>query len=394
MERFCARLFAVTICLCLMVTRVNAADDAADAGDDSPAVVNDTSASDSPADSGDDSSADAPAESSPTTMAGVPAASPRPSDQDLITMNFQNVDIPVLAKFISEMTGKNFIIDESVRGKVSIISPTKVTPMQAYSIFQSVLKIKGFTTVQAGAVIKIVPARDVRQSAELTQSQEPQGDEYVTRLVKLRNTDATSIMSVVQPMISHDGLIAAFPQDNTLIITDDAYNVRRLLTIIGSLDIHGVQQNVAVIPLKLAFADDLAAQIDKIMSVREASMHGAGVPRPGVGVVAPSAQGAASSYSVVPDERTNSLIVLAGPLEMRQIKDLVLKLDVHSPNETYRIHVLHLRYAPATEMVDVLNGMLSGGGGPSSLSPSTGRNSLGRGSSLGNQNGSFNSGFG
>src|SRR6266566_5095571 len=120
---------------------------------------------------------------------------PSPQDQNLITMNFQDVDIPVLAKFISEITGKNFVVDESVRGKVSIISPTKVTPAQAYSIFQSVLQVKGFTTVQAGSIIKIVPSRDVRQSAELTQSQQPgftQGDQYVTRMVKLRNTDATS----------------------------------------------------------------------------------------------------------------------------------------------------------------------------------------------------------
>ena len=82
--------------------------------------------------------------------------------QNTITMNFQNVDIPVLAKFISEITGRNFIIDESVRGKVTIISPSKVTPEQAYSIFQSVLQVKGFTTVQAGKIIKIVPARNVR----------------------------------------------------------------------------------------------------------------------------------------------------------------------------------------------------------------------------------------
>ena len=72
-------------------------------------------------------------------------------------------------------------------------------------------------------------------------------------------------------MVSHDGLVAAFPQDNTLIITDDAYNVQRLLRIIGSLDVQNVQQNVAVIPLKLAFADDLAAQIQKIMTAREAA---------------------------------------------------------------------------------------------------------------------------
>ena len=88
-------------------------------------------------------------------------------------MNFQNVDIPVLVKFISEITGKNFVLDESVRGRVSVISPTKVTPQQAYSIFLSVLQLKGLSTVQAGSVIKIVPARNVRDSAPLTQSQEP-----------------------------------------------------------------------------------------------------------------------------------------------------------------------------------------------------------------------------
>ena len=81
---------------------------------------------------------------------------PKPGGTDnLITMNFQDVDISVLAKFISEITGKNFILDESVRGKVSIVSPTKVTPEQAYSIFKSVLQLKGFTTVGAGPVIKI-----------------------------------------------------------------------------------------------------------------------------------------------------------------------------------------------------------------------------------------------
>ena len=130
---------------------------------------------------------------------------PAPQDQNLITMNFQDVDIPVLAKFISEITGKNFVVDESVRGKVSIISPTKVTPAQAYSIFQSVLQVKGFTTVQAGPVIKIVPAREVRESAALTTSQEPgesRGDSYVTRMVRLKNIDAGSLVNVIQPMIS------------------------------------------------------------------------------------------------------------------------------------------------------------------------------------------------
>ena len=142
-----------------------------------------------------------------------------------------------------------------MRGKVTIISPSKVTPEQAYRIaFQSVLQVKGFTTVQAGHVIKIVPARNVRSSAALTASQTPaqtNGDEYVTRMVRLKNIDAASVIGVIQPMVSHDGLVAAFPADNTVIVTDDAYNVGRLLDIIGSLEACAAnKQSIVVIPLK------------------------------------------------------------------------------------------------------------------------------------------------
>ena len=319
------------------------------------------------------------------SVGSVKAAETRvPPDQ--ITMNFQNVDIPVLAKFISEITGKNFIIDESVRGKVTIISPSKVTPDQAYSLFQSVLQIKGFTTVLAGKVIKIVPARNVRSDAPLTESQLPadlHGDEYVTRMVKLKNVDAASLVGVVQPMVSHDGLVAAYPEDNTLIITDDAYNVQRLLQIIGSLDIQGVQANVAVIPLKLAFAGELAPEIEQIMAARSGSTSTPQGPRPGMGVVAPTASGPSGGFKVIPDERTNSLIVLAGPLQLREIKDVVAKLDIVPPNVTSRIHVYRLKNAQALEMVQVMNNLLNGGSSPSTLSPQTGRGSLGRGSSLG-----------
>ena len=326
---------------------------------------------------------------------GAAAADPRPSDNNLITMNFQDVDIAVLAKFISQITGRNLVVDESVRGKVSVIAPTKVTPEQAYKIFQSVLQVKGFTTVKAGAVIKVVPSRDIRESAELTESQQPgetRGDEYVTRMVKLRNIDANSLVNVIQPMISRDGLVAAFPETNTLILTDDGWNIDRLLQIIGSLDAEGIQQEVAVMPLKLAYADQVAPEIQNIMNDRGVAAGGTSIQRPGFGASAPSAQGPSGSFKVVPDERTNSLIVLAGALQMRQIRDLVEKLDVHSPNATSRIHVYYLKYAEALEMVQVLSSLLGGSSSPSQLSPQTGKNSLGR--SAGTGSGSFFSGFG
>src|ERR1700730_14736689 len=231
--------------------------------------------------------------------------------QNTIKINFQNVNIPVLAKFISEITGVTFIIDESVRGKVTIISPSKVTPEQAYSIFQSVLQVKGFTTVQQGKIIKIEPARNVRSNAPLTHSQNPatSGEEYVTRMVRLKNIDAASIIGVIQPMVSHDGLVAAFPGDNTVIVTDDAYNVERLVEIIGELDVRGEQASIVVIPLKLAFAGELAPEIDQLMAAKMGGAAGAGHPqmiRPQMGV-ATSASGPSLGYKVIPDERTNCL---------------------------------------------------------------------------------------
>ena len=301
-----------------------------------------------------------------------------------ITMNFQNVEIPVLAKFISEITGRNFIIDESVRGKITIISPSKVTPEQAYQIFQSALQVKGFTTVQAGKIIKIVPARNVRSSAALTESKVPaetKGDEYVTRMIRLKNIDAASVIGVIQPMVSHDGLVAAFPMDNTVIVTDDAYNVERLLQIIGSLDVRGEQQTIVVIPLRLAFATELAPEIDALMT---AKMQGAGAGaqgvRPQMGVAPSATGGAGTGYKVIPDERTNCLIVMAPPIQMREIQEIVAKLDVNPPLATSRIHVYRLKNAQALEMVQVLNTLLNGGGGPSTMSPTTGKGSLGRAS--------------
>jgi general secretion pathway protein D len=329
-------------------------------------------------------------------LAGLTLAAPvraevanRTAGENLITMNFQDVDISVLAKFISDITGKNFVVDEGVRGKITIISPTKVTPEQAYSIFKSVLQIKGFTTEDSGPVIRIIPSRDARSSAALTYSQNPalpaNTDEYVTRMIKLRNADASALVSMVQPLISRDGLVAAFPETNTLIITDDAWNVQRLLKIIGAIDEEKIQESVEVVPLRLAYADDMAPKIEQIMGA--GSSGGTQPQRPVFRPMYGGEGGGLSSPSrpvkVIPDERTNSLIVMADPLQMKMIKALIAQLDIHSPTASSRVHVYYLKYAQALEMVAVLSSVLGNGSGPGALSPQTGKGSLGRSSGLG-----------
>jgi general secretion pathway protein D len=98
------------------------------------------------------------------------------SKNKLVSMNFENVDISVLAQFISRITGKNIVLDDGVSGKVSVIAPAKVTPAQAFCIFESALQLKGFAAVKAGPVIKIVPSRDARSYAPVTRSATPAGE--------------------------------------------------------------------------------------------------------------------------------------------------------------------------------------------------------------------------
>src|SRR5215510_7102931 len=111
------------------------------------------------------------------------ASAARAADEATIALNFQDVELPVLAKFVSEVTGRNFIVDDRVRGKVTIISPTRITPDEAYLVFQSVLQVKGFTTVPAGAFTKIVPIREARETTVPTGARA--GEEVVTRILPL-----------------------------------------------------------------------------------------------------------------------------------------------------------------------------------------------------------------
>jgi general secretion pathway protein D len=317
--------------------------------------------------------------------AAPPAAAPgAASDDKLITMDFQDVDLQVLVKFISEITGRNFIIDEKVRGKVTIISPGKISVDEAYLVFQSVLQVKGFTTVPSGAVIKIVPSKEAKTSTLDTvlpnETPEPV-DQYITRLIPLKYVDANNMVAVLQPMVSPDGLLAAYPATNTLILIDTAAQTDRLSRILGQLDVEGFEQKIEVVRLNYAFAAEIASLLQQVLET-EGGETGAPATRPGAAPDArlrrPTARavgqpgvaaGAAISggvtperaFRIIPDERTNSLILLAGPPEMRRIKDLVARLDTPLPLGTGRIHVYYLKYANAVEMSVIISSLIGGG---------------------------------
>ena len=136
------------------------------------------------------------------------------TSQRYITIDFDNVDIHLFIKYISELTGRNFIVDKSVQGNVTIVSPTKISEEQAYMVFESVLEVHGFTTVKAGAVTKIIPSARARsQNVEMLRSGvsgDPQ-DRVVTQLVPLKYSSPVVLKKVLTPLVSQTSVLIAHP---------------------------------------------------------------------------------------------------------------------------------------------------------------------------------------
>jgi len=163
------------------------------------------------------------------------------AEDTMVTMDFQDVDLTVLVKFISELTGRNFILDEKVKGKkVTVISPTKISKEEAYRVFESILELKGLSTVPAGRVIKIVPSKEaIEKSLQTVVGREKTAvsDTMVTRLIPLQYVSAEEMVKVLKPLMSRESQIDFYGATNTLLVTETASNIDRLLRILDQLDV-------------------------------------------------------------------------------------------------------------------------------------------------------------
>lgn len=266
-----------------------------------------------------------------------------------LSMDFTDVDLPVLVKFISEQTKKNFIFDEKLQGKITIISPRKISIEEAYNVFMSVLQVKGFTTVEQGNTIKIVALRDAKQEGLVTSkgAESAPASEFITRLIPLQYVDTTEVVTLLAPIVSKDGLLSSFPASNTLMLIDSRANIERILKILSLIDVEGTSATLRIYPLKYAAAPELAKTLEGLY--QEVAAPGpAGVRRGRLG----KARGAGARF--IPDTRTNSLIVLAGAEMQSDIADLLSKLDIPAPEHTGKINVYYLENSDAEEVAKVL----------------------------------------
>ncbi|WP_419176031.1 type II secretion system secretin GspD [Desulfosediminicola sp.] len=265
-----------------------------------------------------------------------------------ITIDFDNVDIRLFIKYISELTGKNFVVDKAVQGNVTILSPTKISEEEAYRVFESVLEVHGFTTVQSGSVIKILPAAAARsknvETIRMGMSSHPE-DKVVTQLVPLKNSSPDDMKKVLTPLLSKTSVMVSHPQSGMLIITETLSNIQRLLAIIETLDVEFTEEEVVVIQLENAAATSVAQILSSIYQ-RSRTVKGR--------------TATTQDVKVVPYERVNSLVIFADRQELRRLRNIVALLDTPAERGEGNINVYYLQNAYATELAKVLTALPTG----------------------------------
>ncbi len=268
-----------------------------------------------------------------------------------ITINFVDVDISSLIKVMSEITGKNFIYDSSIKGKVTIIAPTKLTREDAFSLFVSALNIKNLAVLPAGKAYKIVPAALAKQSpAKIVKGKgiSVAGEAYIVRLIPLKYISAQDAMAFVQPYVSRNGQVSAFGSRNALLVVDTTMNVEKIVDIVESVDTEPKFGKPEVVFLKYAQAEATSEIVQRDIERRGRTIT---APRPGK----PPRRGGTITY----DERLNALILSGPPSEREYVKRLVSLLDVPPPEGVSKINVYYLENADADELAKVLSKLVA-----------------------------------
>src|SRR5271170_4615748 len=278
----------------------------------------------------------------PAAPPGAPNLQQRPQDGATITPNYKDADLSQIIQAVSEVTGKNFIIDPRVNAKVTMLSSTPMSPDAFYQAFLSVLQVYGYVAVPAGKVIKIIPNTDARQlpSIDLPNSVSSTSDEMVTQIITMKNVSAAQLVPLLRPLIPQQGHLAAYPSGNMLIISDRASNVSRIMKIIERMDESG-DEPIEVIALHNASATEL------VRTVNQLNQGGGG------------AEAGGAPIKIVADERTNSVLI-SGEKSLRlKAKALVISLDTPRAGGAGDTEVRYLLYADAEKLADKLKGQAS-----------------------------------
>src|SRR6266478_676938 len=310
----------------------------------------------------------------PAPLPPPPTAPPVPPGQRgrFVVLNFDNADVETVIQAASEIIGFNYVLAPDVRGKVTVQTSGRIAQEEVFGVLLAILEVQGFTAVKSGNLYKIVRIEGARERAVPTivgQTADPNRttDEIITQIVPIKYSSVADLSALLRPLISTRGTLIAHRETNVLIITDTASNVTRLLDIIRLVDVQVAQEELQIIPVTYADAAELAAILTQLFAsgrVRFAAPGTPPAPAPGAPPTpgAPTAPGAPGQSTgsaeraplILPERRSNSLIVHAKKHEVETIKRLVSQLDVNIYGGR-RVFIYYAENAKAKELAVTLN---------------------------------------
>jgi general secretion pathway protein D len=301
------------------------------------------------------------------------------STSQKVTLNFVNADIEAVSRAIGAMLNRDILVDPRVKGNITVYNDKPQPLGEAYRNYLSALRGLGFTVVESGGFLKVVPEADAKLQTSAVSVGAPsvRGDQVLTQIFKLNYENPNNLVAVLRPLITANNTINASPGNNSLVITDYADNLQRMAKIIAALD-QPAGGELQVVPLKNAVASDVVQTVQKLID-------GSGASTPGV-------PGQTSSTSVIVENRTNSLIVRApNQARMATALNIIDKLDQPTPNggPAGNIWVVYLKNSDAVKMAELLRAAISAGstgGGGGGTSGGTGGTSAADGRSTATQN--------
>ena len=269
-------------------------------------------------------------------MFGLLLSSSLWADNQMHTLNLQDTEIRLLVETISDITGKNFVLDPEVTGKITVISGQPIAEDKVYDLFLSILSVNGFTTETQGDTIKIIPVGKSNPLSGLT-SDHP--DQLMTKIFRIKHVPVEDVMQMLKSMNSKAKLISN-ADSNILIASDKKTNVDKMEELINNID-RKSDSSIELIPIKHANATDLADTLTQLLE---------------------SANALGPQSKIVPDSRTNSVIVNANPALKSKIMNIIAQLDVPLDTNT-QAQVVYLKFASAEILVPILETMAKLGQG-------------------------------
>ena len=256
--------------------------------------------------------------------------------QEQITLNFKDAEITAVINTVADLTGKTFIIDPRVKGMVNVVSSQPLSRDEVLGVFLSILEVHGFTTVSVGKAIKIVPNTQIRNTPQrVVDKVNNNRDEVITHVLPLQYVSAQELVPILRPLMDNNGHLAAYPGSNSLIFSDNASNIQRMLAIVERVD-RNTEQEIEVIPLQYALGSEIVRLLDTLW------------PQ--------NSEDPTNRISVGVDERSNSILISGSSGNRLEIRALISHLDtpVESGGST---QVIYLRYANAENVARILTGL-------------------------------------